>query len=217
MTGRLFVIEGSDASGKSTQLDMLCDRLARENTPFRKIVFPRYEEDSSMLARMYLSGRFGTDPSDVNAYAASVFFAVDRFASYAADWGAFYRAGGLILCHRYTTANAIHQAVKLEGEERCGFLDWLFDFEYVRMGIPKPDGVLFLDMPPAYSLELMRERNVGTQGDIHENNAEYLKKCYEVSKQCAERYGWTTVDCVRGNTLRSREQIADEIYNIVVR
>lgn len=217
MSGRLFVIEGSDSSGKSTQLELLCERLDREKTVYRKIIFPRYQNDSSMLARMYLNGEFGHDPSDVNAYAASVFFAADRYASYAADWGQFYRDGGLVLCHRYTTANAIHQAVKLSEPERSDYLDWLFDFEYRRMGIPEPDGVIFLDMPPDVARVLLKKRNEGSKGDIHENNGEYLARCYEVSKFCAGHYGWIQVDCVRDGALRSREDIHEDIFSIITK
>jgi dTMP kinase len=215
MSGKLVVIEGSDSSGKTTQLELLCERLTQEGIPFRKIVFPRYENDSSMLARMYLNGEFGSDPGSVNAYAASIFFAADRYASYVSDWGEFYKNGGLVVCHRYTTANAIHQADKLKEPERSDYLGWLFDFEYKRMGIPAPDTVIFLDMPPETAEALLEKRNEGKVSDIHESNKEYLRECYEVSKLCAKRFGWVSVPCVQNGLLRSREEIHREIYRII--
>ena len=106
--GKLIVIEGTDGSGKSTQFRLLTERLAGEGREFRQLVFPQYAEPSSALIRMYLAGEFGTNPSDVNAYAASTFFAVDRYASYKKVWGKWYEDGGLVVSDRYTTSNAVH-------------------------------------------------------------------------------------------------------------
>ena len=147
MKGTLIVIEGTDGSGKSTQFQQLRQRLEREGISFRNVVFPRYQEESSALIRLYLSGAFGTKPGDVNPYAASSFFAVDRYASYRQDWGDWYEQGGLVLCDRYTTSNAVHQASKLSAEERDTFFRWLYEFEFGKLGLPKPDLVLYLDMP----------------------------------------------------------------------
>ena len=139
MKGTLIVIEGTDGSGKSTQFQQLRQRLEREGISFRNVVFPRYQEESSALIRLYLSGAFGTKPGDVNPYAASSFFAVDRYASYRQDWGDWYEQGGLVLCDRYTTSNAVHQASKLSAEERDTFFRWLYEFEFGKLGLPKPD------------------------------------------------------------------------------
>ena len=130
MKGKLIVFEGTDGSGKATQTGLLCDRLASEGASVRRLTFPRYKEDSSMLVRMYLSGAFGSRPGDVNAYAASAFYAVDRYASYKQDWGEYYEQGGILITDRYTTSNAVHQAGKLPEAERRAYLDWLFHFEY---------------------------------------------------------------------------------------
>ena len=138
MQGRLIVFEGTDGSGKATQSTLLCDELTRRDIPFRKLEFPRYQEESSALIRLYLGGAFGDKPDDVNAYAASVFYSVDRYASYKQDWGAFYESGGLLIADRYTTSNAVHQTAKLPPEQRDAFLDWLFDFEYRLLGLPEP-------------------------------------------------------------------------------
>ena len=185
MAGKLIVLEGTDGSGKSTQLELLCQRLQKEGVPFYRLVFPRYTEPSSALVRMYLCGEFGTHPSDVNPYAASTFYAVDRYASYRRDWKTIYESGGLLVADRYTTSNAIHQAAKLPQGERETFFEWLFDFEYGKLGIPAPDLVLFLDMPTENSIQLLRnrQRTTGTQGDIHEIDGSYLALCRETAHE----------------------------------
>ncbi len=216
MSGRLIVIEGLDGSGKSTQLQLLRERMTGE---VRFVKFPDYESDSSALVKMYLSGQFGTDPNQVNAYAASAFYAVDRFASYRTSWGDHYDRGGVILCDRYATSNAVHQASKLEGEERDNYLDWLYDFEFNKLGIPKPDAVIFLDMPVDVSQRLMTGRYQGDEGkkDIHERDVAYLEHCRKAALYAADRLGWSVVSCAPDGAVRSREDIAEEIYSIVSR
>ena len=211
--GKLIVIEGTDGSGKSTQFRLLSEHLAQDGVGFKHIVFPRYSEESSALIRMYLGGQFGDKPSDVNAYAASAFYAVDRFASYKTDWGRDYEQGGFILAARYTTSNAVHQAVKLPAGERETYLSWLYEFEFDKMGLPKPDLVLFLDVPPEISLKLLASRrDVTGQRDIHEEDPGYLTRCYEAAVAAAEHYGWQRIHCTEGESLRSVEDISDELY-----
>ncbi len=139
MQGRLIVFEGTDGSGKATQSALLCRELERRGIPFPQAGVPPLSGRSSALIRLYLGGAFGSDPEDVNAYAASTFYSVDRYASYKQDWGAFYDSGGLLIADRYTTSNAVHQTAKLPPEERDAFLDWLFDFEYRLLGLPRAD------------------------------------------------------------------------------
>lgn len=214
MSGRLIVIEGLDGSGKSTQLERLRRRLSGE---VRFVKFPDYDSDSSALVKMYLAGAFGSSPNDVNAYAASAFYAVDRFASFRSVWGEDYARGVTILCDRYATSNAVHQASKLEGAERDAYLDWLYDFEFNKMGIPKPDAVLFLDMPTDVSQRLMSARYQGDEGkkDIHERDIAYLEHCRSAALYAAERLGWYVVSCAPDGVVRSREDISDEIYSVV--
>ena len=215
--GKLIVIEGTDGSGKSTQFALLTQRLEQENTPFRRLVFPRYAEESSALIRMYLGGAFGSNPSDVNAYAASAFYAVDRYASYKQDWGKWYEDGGLVLSDRYTTSNAVHQASKEAGAQQTEFLKWLYEFEYDKMGLPRPDLVLYLDMPTEQTEQLMRRReaDTNTQADIHEKDLAYLATCRRTGKAAAEHYGWTVIHCVENGQMRSIEDIHREIYGPV--
>ena len=176
--GKLIVIEGTDGSGKSTQFRLMTQRLTQEGKDFRNLVFPRYSEPSSALIRMYLSGEFGTKPSDVNAYAASAFYAVDRFASYKQDWGQWYEDGGLILSDRYTTSNAVHQASKEPETGREAFLQWLYEFEYDKLSLPRPDLVIYLDVPTDFTEKLMRhrEQDTGTQADIHEKDRPAVRR-----------------------------------------
>ena len=212
--GKLIVIEGTDGSGKSTQFRLLSSHLENDGVAFKHLVFPRYSEESSALIRMYLGGQFGTKPSDVNAYAASAFYAVDRYASYKMDWGQWYEDGGLILSDRYTTSNAVHQASKEEGQARADYLDWLYEFEYKKLGLPCPDLVIYLDVPTDYTEKMMRKReqDTNTTADIHEKDLQYLATCRETGRAAAEHYGWKVIHCVRDGQMRSIEDIHEEIY-----
>ena len=215
--GKLIVIEGTDGSGKSTQFKKLTERLIAEGTEFQKLVFPQYSEPSSALIRMYLGGEFGTDPSDVNAYAASAFYAVDRFASYKKAWGQWYDNGGLILSDRYTTSNAVHQTSKEPEEKQQEFLKWLYEFEYDKLGMPCPDLVIYLDVPTSFTEQLMRsrEQQTNTKADIHEQNMDYLATCREMGRKAAGYYGWQVINCVKDGNMRSIEDIHEEIYGLV--
>ena len=217
--GKLIVIEGTDGSGKSTQFGMMSRHLEKDNIAFKHLVFPRYAEESSALIRMYLGGQFGSKPTDVNAYAASSFFAVDRFASYKMDWGQWYDNGGLVLSDRYTTSNAVHQASKAPAEEREAFWHWLYDFEYAKMGLPKPDLVIYLDVPTDFTEKLLRHReaDTNTTADIHEKDMQYLATCRETGRAAAAYYGWTVISCVKDGVMRSIEDIHEEIYRHVTK
>ncbi len=215
--GKLIVIEGTDGSGKSTQFSLLSQHLQTDKIPFKHLVFPRYQEESSALIRMYLGGQFGSKPTDVNACAASAFYAVDRYASYKMDWGNWYEEGGLVLSDRYTTSNAVHQASKEKPEDRQKFWSWLYDFEYDKLGLPRPDMVIYLDVPTDYTEKLLRhrEQDTGTQADIHEQDMQYLALCRQTGRAAAQFYGWKIISCVENGQMRSKEDIHREIYNIV--
>lgn len=215
--GKLIVIEGTDGSGKSTQFKKLTERVTAEGIEFQKLVFPQYAEPSSALIRMYLGGEFGSDPSDVNAYAASAFYAVDRYASFKKVWGKWYDEGGLILSDRYTTSNAVHQTSKEPEEKQLAFLKWLYEFEYDQLGMPCPDLVIYLDVPTAFTEQLMRsrEQQTNTKADIHEQNTDYLATCREMGRKAAGYYGWHIINCVKDGQMRSIEDIHEEIYALV--
>lgn len=217
MQGKLIVFEGTDGSGKATQSELLCQELTRRGVPYRKLTFPRYQEESSALVRLYLGGAFGQKPGDVNAYAAAAFYSVDRYASYKQDWGEFYESGGLVVADRYTTSNAVHQASKLPPEERTVFLNWLFELEYGKLGLPKPDLVLYLDMPTEITEKMMRSREAatGTHADIHEQDEAYLKSCREAAREIVKDCGWTVIHCAKGDAPRTVEDIHNEVYKTV--
>ena len=217
MAGKLIVFEGTDGSGKSTQFRALCQQLDSMGKEYQKLVFPQYSEPSSALIRMYLGGEFGKKPADVNPYAASAFYAVDRYASLKKVWGDWYEGGGLVLTDRYTTSNAVHQAVKCAPADRPAFLRWLDDFEHNKMGLPRPDLVLYLDMPTDKAVELLRSREAAThtQADIHELDTGYLAACRESALQAAQVLGWKTVSCLdEGGVLRSIGDIHEEIWSL---
>ncbi|HIS52105.1 MAG TPA: thymidylate kinase [Candidatus Onthomonas avicola] len=219
MPGKLIVLEGTDGSGKSTQFALLCRRLEREGRRFHRLVFPRYQEESSALIRLYLSGAFGAQPGDVNAYAASSFYAVDRYASYRQDWGRDYEHGGLILADRYTTSNAVHQGAKVPPQEREDFFRWLYEYEYGRLGLPRPDLVCYLDMPTELALSLLRSREerTHTQADIHERDGAYLAECRRCALSAANVLGWTVISCAAGGAPRGVEEIEQDIWSAVSR
>ena len=215
MKGKLIVFEGTDGSGKATQTELLCRELARRDIPFRKLAFPRYDQPSSALIRMYLDGAFGGRAGDVNAYAAASFFAMYRYASYLQDWGGYYASGGLVVADRYTTSNAVHQTVKLPEAQRRAFLDWLFDYEYRLLELPRPDRVVYLDIPTELTEQMLRrrERETNTHADIHERDEAYLRQCRENAAFVVDYCGWTRIDCSSVGKLRCKEDIHDEVWN----
>lgn len=215
--GKLIVIEGLDGSGKATQTQLLTEHLTSSGHRAMQITFPDYESDSSALVRMYLSGAFGSDPMDVNAYAASAFYAVDRYASYKQKWGSFYLEGGIVVADRYTTANAVHQCSKLDPGQWEGFLRWLCDFEYRLLGIPEPDRVIYLRVDPEVSQRLMMKRYHGDAGqrDIHEKDRSYLARSRRAADYCAEQLQWAVVECASGGEMRPAGDILLEIAGIV--
>lgn len=217
MRGKLIVFEGTDGSGKATQTRMMAERLEKEDIPYRVIDFPRYGNPFAEPARLYLQGVLGDKPGDVNAYAASVLYAVDRFASYKEDWGKAYEAGEVILANRYTTSNAVHQASKLDDGEREAYLEWLSDLEYGKMGLPEPDMVIYLDLPSEVSEKMMRKREAttGTTADIHEKDAVYLRRCRENAGKVVEYLGWSKINCADGDQVRSVEDIHDEAWELI--
>lgn len=218
--GILIAIEGTDSSGKQTQSELLYKTLTERGIAARLVSFPAYECSSSALVKMYLNGEFGENPNDVNAYAASAFYAVDRFATFKKDWGKDYNDGVVIVADRYVPSNIIHQAAKIENAaEKDEFTKWLSELEYDRFGLPRPDVSLFLDMPSEVAQKLMAERankiDNSAKKDIHERNTQYLKKSYDNAKTVAEKLGWNVISCTdTDNNVRTISEIADEIAEI---
>lgn len=217
MDSKLIVLEGLDGSGKSTQFDLLCQYLTDKNIPFRHISFPEYDKPSSALVKMYLSGEFSKNAADINAYAASSFYAVDRYASYKLYWEKDLKEGKLILASRYVTSNAIYQMVKLPSQQWEEYLAWLSDYEYGRLELPQPDKVVFLDMPVEISQTLLSKRYDGDENkkDIHEVNVDFLKQCRDAAMFAAEKLDWEILPCSDGKSALPIEQISEKLKAIV--
>ena len=195
--GKLIVFEGLDGSGKETQSKLFQEALRSVNIPYRLVSFPRYDNESSALIKMYLNGKFGKDADSVNAYAASSFYAVDRYASFVEDWKNDYYDGKTLIFDRYVTSNMVYQGAKVHPDYRIEFLKWLHDYEYEKLRLPLPDIVFYLKVHPEISLQNIEKRSKekGISKDIHEKDASYMKRCHEVANFCADRYGWITIPC----------------------
>lgn len=217
--GKLFAIDGTDGCGKQTQFEKLCERFNNEKIDYKVVSFPNYDSPSSSLVKMYLSGEFGKNAKDVNAYIASTFYAADRYATFQVQGlKDYYNNGGIILADRYTTANMVHQASKiLDLEEREKFLDWLWDFEFNLYGLPIPTKVFFLNMPTEYSTKLMELRENkfthDSKKDIHESDASYLQDSYNAACSLVNKYDWYEVNCICNNEIRTIDDIHEEIFN----
>lgn len=221
MSGKLFVIDGTDGSGKQTQLQKLKERFDNEKIDYKVVSFPNYNSPSSSLVKMYLNGDFGTDAQSISPYIASTFFAADRYATFKMQFEEYYKSGGIILADRYTTANVVHQAGKIKDEqEREKFLKWLWDFEFGLYGLPVPTEVFFLNMPFEYSQKLMenRENKIthGEKKDIHESNKQHLQDAYNEACKLVKKYNWCEIKCVKDGKIRTIDDIHEEIFGKVV-
>ncbi len=213
MDGKLIVIEGLDGSGKATQTAELRKVLEARGERVMQVSFPNYGSDAAKLLDDYLHGKFGNDPNDVNPYAASTFFAIDRYASYHLSWKQFYLEGGTVIADRYTTSNAVHQCAKLPKEQWDAFLDWLFTYEYQQLGLPRPDAVIYLRVDPEVSQKLMSGRYDGDEKkkDIHESNVPYLRSCRAAADYCAQKLGWRAVECISDGKMRDVDAIRQDV------
>ena len=216
--GKLFVIDGTDGSGKQTQFNKLQEKLKEEGIDYKVVSFPNYESPSSSLVKMYLSGEFGKNAKEISPYIASTFYAADRYATFKTGYKEYYDNGGIILADRYTTANMVHQAGKIADKtERKKFLDWLCDFEFNMYGLPVPTEVFFLNMPVEKSIQLMQNRENkfthGTKKDIHESDKNHLEDAYSAAVYVSKKYNWTEIKCVKDDKIRTIEDIHEEIYN----
>ena len=213
MSGVLIAMEGLDGSGKATQTELLCRSLKGKGVPLRRISFPDYDEPSSALVKMYLNGAFGAHPQEVNAYASASFYAVDRFASFTQFWKTDYESGKTIVADRYSTSNIVYQMSKLPRAEWDSFIEWLCDYEYGKLGLPRPDCTIYLDMPPEVSQKLLSVRYHGNEQkkDIHERDTQYLRSCREGAAYAAKKLGWIVINCAEGDNAKAVEQIHSEL------
>ena len=217
MKSKIIVIEGLDGSGKATQTALLAQKLSDRGIKVRRLEYPDYDSPSSSLVKMYLGGEFGSKPEDVNAYAASAFYAVDRAAGFLGDWKTDYQSGMLFLCDRYCTSNIIYQMAKVSDAERDAFIEWQADFEYDKLGLPRPDAVIYLDVSPDVSQKLMEKRYGGDQSkkDLHESNLSFLLSCRKSALYAAEKCGWKIIDCCENGDIKPIDKISEEIEKAV--
>ncbi|MGL5056113.1 MAG: dTMP kinase [Fusobacteriaceae bacterium] len=218
--GKIIVIEGTDSSGKETQSNIIFEKLKENDINVKKISFPNYESPACAPVKMYLAGEFGEDPVKINPYPISTMYAIDRYASFKQNWGKFYKDGGIVITDRYTTSNMVHQASKIENyNEKLEYLDWLEDLEYEKIKIPRPDIVIFLNMPTEFAIKLMESRKNKITGemkkDIHEKNHEYLKKSHDNACEVAKLQNWVEIMCVEKNRIKTIEEISEEVFNVV--
>jgi dTMP kinase len=217
MKSKIIVIEGLDGSGKATQTKILAEMLENKGYKVRKLEFPDYANPSSSLVKMYLNGDFGSNPSDVNAYAASAFYAVDRVASYLQFWKKDYEDGTVILSDRYATSNIIYQMSKVDDSQRDDFIEWQSDFEYNKLGIPQPDAVIYLDVEPEVSQKLMEKRYGGDMSkmDLHERNVKFLLDCRKSALYAAEKCNWKVINCCENGDIKTIDKISEEIKEAI--
>lgn len=215
--GKIFVIDGTDGSGKETQFKLLCEKFEERNIPYYKISFPRYDNPSSSLVKMYLGGEFGENAQEISPYIASIFFSVDRYAGFKQEIEREMKTDKIILIDRYTTSNMVHQAGKIsDKKERDKFLKWLWNLEFEIMGLPLPDKVFFLNMSPEFVEILIKNRKNKITGeekkDIHEKSAEHLRAAYEAGCYVAKKYKWEQIICNKKDMIRTVEDIHHEIF-----
>ena len=218
--GKLIVIEGTDSSGKETQTKRLFEKLEEKGLKVKKISFPNYDSPACEPVKMYLSGAFGEDAMKVNPYPVSTMYAIDRYASFKTDWEKFYNEDGIIVTDRYVTSNMVHQASKIKDlDEKKQYLNWLEDLEYEKMGIPRPDLVIFLNMPTEMAVKLMAERKNKITGeekkDIHERDKEYLRESHANACKIANTYNWKEIKCSDGERIKTIEEIGEEVFSLV--
>lgn len=216
--GKVIVIDGLDGCGKSTQFELVSRNLESKGYKIKPVSFPDYESPSSSLVKMYLAGEIAETADGVNAYAASSFYAVDRYASYKTKWEKNYLNGEIILAGRYVSSNAIHQMCKLSEEKHDVYLNWLFDYEYEKLGLPRADVVIFLDLPVEIAQKLLSKRYMGDENkkDIHEADLDYLKKCRKNALYAAEKLNWKVIDCMKNDDeIKSVEEINRVIMSVI--
>lgn len=215
----LFIIEGIDGSGKTTQVRLLKNAMEKNGMDVRQLKFPNYDDESCALVKMYLRGDFGTDADSVNAFAASSFYAVDRFASFKKHWERLYENGTVLVSDRYVSSNIVHQGSKFRTEEEFAYYcSWLYDFEYDKLALPKPTAVFFLDVPPEVANANIdtREAAGGQSRDIHEMKYEYLQRCYASGIKACDKLDFIRIKCLDSNgRMRTKEKISEDILYYV--
>lgn len=221
---KIFVIEGTDGSGKQTQTQLIYDRLIKEKKDVQKFSFPNYDNLSSGPVREYLNGNISKNANDISAKAASLFFAVDRYITYKENIEKYYNDNkSIILFDRYTTSNMLHQGGKIlkatnSYDKLEEYVSWLKSIEYDDLMLPIPTQVFFLHMNVDFTIKLMNERCIkqNVVKDIHETDSTHLEMAERSGLYIAKKYNWNIIECVKDNTLRSINDIHAEIYSKLI-
>lgn len=217
--GRLIVLDGTDGSGKKTQTDLLLARLDKEGIEKEYADFPRYGKRSAVMVEDYLNGEFGK-ANEVNPYAASLFYAIDRFAA-GKDLLSSIDEGKIVVANRYVSSNMGHQGGKIQDEaERIKYFDWVENMEYNQLGIPRPDATILLYVPAKIAQGLVgkkeaREYLKGKTYDIHEEDLNHLENAEKTYLEAAEKFGFKIISCVENGELLSREKIHEKVWEVV--
>ncbi|MBQ6546525.1 MAG: deoxynucleoside kinase [Bacilli bacterium] len=217
MKGKLIVIEGAcDGIGKTTQFELLKKRLGNDYSIVSHH-FPTYNTDQGLLVENYLKGKYG-NISDVSPYFVNSLYAVDRAVTWITELKKVYESGGIVLLDRYTTSSLIYQTAMIDDlDERKKFIDYVVDFEYEKMGIQKPDNVIFLYASFDLVTDMRKNRtdNDGVQNDIHEKDIDFMRKVYDNAMFVADYLGWNMIKCDIDDKMRAIEDIHEEIYNLI--
>ena len=213
--GKIIVIEGLDGSGKYTQSKILSDKLTYLGKDVKMISMPNYDSESSGPVRMYLNSQISSDPKTVNPYATSSFFAVDRFINYFCDWKMFYdNEDSIIICDRYTTSNMIYQLAKVDRERWDSFLNWIDEYEYKHLKIPRPDLVIYLKVSVNISHRLIASRS--SSYDLHESNLNFLRICEKAADFSSKKFDWKVINCSPDEIdIMPLELISSQVFKIV--
>lgn len=214
-----IVIAGSDGSGKETQSKLLLENLMNAGIKAKRIAFPNYDSLSSGPVKMYLGGEMGKNAEKVSPFVASLPFIVDRSVTMQ-KFNNEDNETEVIIFDRYVESNLMYQAVKIDNEkEREEFIKWELDLEFSKLKLPAPDVTIFLNMPLEVSAKLMEARGklkTGGEKDIHEANAQFLRKSYDFALDLAKRFDWSVINCAKNSEPRAREDIAKDVYSLVM-
>jgi dTMP kinase len=222
---KIFVIEGTDGSGKETQTKALFERLTNEGNTIYKTSFPNYNSQSSGPVKEYLSGNISQNPNDISAKAASLFYAVDRYITYKEEIEKIYNDDKtIILLDRYVSSNLLHQGSKIiansdDYTKLDEFTNWIYEREFGDLELPKPNEVFFLYVPTQYTLKMMENRKNkitnNDKKDIHESDTNHLLNSVKSGLYLAKKLNWNIIECIKDDKLRSIEDIHEEIYGII--
>lgn len=209
----IISIEGTDGSGKHTQAELLYNFIKEKFGNCELISFPNYESPACAPVKMYLNGDFG-DSSSLDAYQANALYAVDRLCTMQ-QYKSFIENGGNIVFDRYTQSTMLHQSALLKDQNEIdSFLQYVEHFEFGILKLPKPDVVVFLDVPVEYGKKLADARKQyksGMKNDIYEQDFAHLKKAYNAGKYVANKMGWLTIECVKNGKMLSIDEIHKDI------